>query len=74
MDEAEANTTDSDVVSYMETLASEFENSSILTGIVMDNLWQPNRVVSQPTDDESIHKGQVSGSKGKSFALLKHFP
>lgn len=33
MEEAEANETDSDLISYMETLALEFENASTWVGL-----------------------------------------
>lgn len=51
------------MVSYMETLVSEFKTRR------RGNVWplktrgRPYEVMSQPTDDDLIYKGQVFGSK-----------
>lgn len=56
----EANMADLDIVTYMDGPALEFKNASTRAGVAICSPWMPLAMVSQPVDDGSICKGQIS--------------
>lgn len=53
------------------SIGSGFENGLTWAGIAVATPWTPYGEISQPTDELSIHKGKVFGSKEEDVHAVK---